>query len=62
MEKLKPCPLCGGKASESYYNFLGAVFECPKCRLVLMKNWFPADVLNEEKINIWNSRIGDKEK
>lgn len=58
--ELRSCPLCGGETRENYYNIIGEVFECPECKLVMIKSWFPHNTPQQEMLIKWNTRVGDK--
>lgn len=53
MEKLKPCPFCGGEAElyENYYH--GCNIYCLECGVE-----FECDS-KEEAIEAWNRRVSD---
>lgn len=61
MEKLKPCPFCGGKAemlineyNDSRKEYLVACAECDG----MVERWRETE---EEAVEQWNRRVSDKE-
>ena len=61
MEKLKPCPFCGGKAEmlineyeDSRKEYLVACTECDG----MVERWRKTE---EEAVEQWNRRVNDKE-
>lgn len=60
MEKLKPCPFCGGKAKYIYQMPYNAV-QCTKCK-VFEKTIFDRYEQQDGKeaaIKAWNRRVND---
>lgn len=76
MEKIKPCPLCGGTAVETEYNYfvglggyniINATIQCLCCGLKLTKKWYEAKphsniffCNNETVYDLWNRRVSDE--
>ena len=61
MEKLKPCPFCGGKAEmlineyrDSRKEYLAACTECDG----MVERWRETE---KEAVEQWNRRVNDKE-
>jgi Lar family restriction alleviation protein len=68
MDKLKPCPFCGGEAwiirtndnnSSPYVQCKFGVFRVPKCPLGHLVTWDYAT--EEEAIAAWNRRANDEQ-
>ena len=63
MEKLKPCPFCGGNASTSHgvectsgQYFFVACDRC-HCRTKKFFNWVYGESYEQKAIGAWNSRV-----
>lgn len=58
LDKLKPCPFCGGKAKYIYRMPYNAV-QCTKCRVVgkMIVDSYEQQDGKQEVIKAWNSRI-----
>ena len=61
MEKLKPCPFCGGKAEMLISEYEGSRKEylvaCAECD-GMVERWIETE---EEAVEKWNRRVNDKE-
>lgn len=61
MEKLKPCPFCGGKAemliSEYEDSRKEYLVDCTEC-CGMVERWVDTE---EEAVEQWNRRVNDKE-
>ena len=57
IEKLKPCPFCGGKAQ--YYDYYEGIhfygIQCTKCIKVVVDRCFT----KKEAREIWNRRVNN---
>lgn len=61
-KKLKPCPLCGGKAKLSKTEGDDRIIECKKCELALFDDmkWENEEYDAEENvIKKWNTRLSE---
>ena len=58
MEKLKPCPFCGGEAgvfhNDNFCNILLWGVECLECGALV---WVFPDQTKQDAIKMWNDRI-----
>ena len=60
MEKLKPCPFCGGEALiwKSQPLKIGKVIECQDCTVRISIPWA---VLDKQATQVWNMRTERKD-
>jgi len=61
MEKLKPCPFCGGKAEVVDYGLTGKlkVVQCSDCG-ARTRVFDPYIKFGESGIEAWNRRVSDE--
>ena len=53
MTELKPCPFCGGKATERYECLNGVFVQCNECGVSTHVS------SSVDAIETWNRRVGD---
>lgn len=63
MEKLKPCPFCGGKAFVRYVMPCSTV-QCEKCGAStgVFSDWYEEADGRKEAIDAWNRRVNNDTK
>lgn len=65
MEKLKPCPFCGGKAfiENGYVGIDKVVFvECDECKVRMPNVYVRATYCaNDKAAEVWNRRVENHE-
>ena len=61
MDKIKPCPFCGGEASYCYHMELSWV-QCSKCRTIGQRYADEREQRDgrEKAIAAWNRRVNDE--
>ena len=65
MEKLKPCPFCGGDAllARDYAGFGATYIKCKKCGLESIRFIKSFEVASDdEAVKFWNRRYDDGRK